>query len=276
MSAGEHAESAPAHEPAAQTTSPDSERCLDCGAPVMGAYCQRCGQEHGPPVEPLGRTFANGLADLGGVDGRIFRTLKPLFTRPGFLTEEYLVGRHTRYVQPLRLYLVASAIFFAVFFWSESTRFFFLWITADDAELITFVRRLPQLMFLLLPFFAWMVGVLHRSRRRLFTAHVVFALHFHSFAFLVLPVTAAVQPLLRRISEGGSSLGGFGAALGALSGLAELAVLVYLYLALRRCYGGGRWITAAKAIALLAVHGAFVLTVAILTVGTMWQRLWGR
>jgi hypothetical protein len=130
-------------------------------------------------------------------------------------------------------------------------------------------------MFVLLPVFAWMVGVLYRSRERLYTAHAVFALHFHAFAFLILPITAAVQPLLRRMAASGAPPTGLGLALIVLSGLAELAVLIYLYLALRRCYGGGRLITAVKTIALLAIHGAVVLAAAMLTVGSMWERFWG-
>jgi hypothetical protein len=137
------------------------------------------------------------------------------------------------------------------------------------------VRRLPQLMFVLLPVFAWMVGVLYRSRGRLYTAHAVFALHFHAFAFLVLPITAAAQPLLGEMAASDAPPSGLGVALAALSGLPEIAVLVYLYFALRRCYGGGRLVTVLKMIALLAIPGAVVLVAAMLTVGSMWERFWG-
>ena len=47
------------------------------------------------------------------VDSKIFRTVKLLLLKPGFLTREYFEGRRVRYVSPLRLYLVFSVINFA-------------------------------------------------------------------------------------------------------------------------------------------------------------------
>lgn len=46
------------------------------------------------------------------VDGRIFRTIRLLFTRPGQLTADFLSGRRARYVHPLRLFLVVSGLYF--------------------------------------------------------------------------------------------------------------------------------------------------------------------
>jgi hypothetical protein len=47
-------------------------------------------------------------------DGKFFRTARYLFTRPGFLTKEFISGRRTRYTHPLRFYIFASFLFFAV------------------------------------------------------------------------------------------------------------------------------------------------------------------
>jgi Protein of unknown function (DUF3667) len=47
------------------------------------------------------------------VDSKIFRTVKLLLLKPGFLTREYFEGRRVRYVSPLRVYLVFSVIYFA-------------------------------------------------------------------------------------------------------------------------------------------------------------------
>ena len=44
----------------------------------------------------------------------VLRTLWPLFTKPGYLTLEYLAGRRVRYVTPMRLYLFLSIIAFAL------------------------------------------------------------------------------------------------------------------------------------------------------------------
>jgi eukaryotic-like serine/threonine-protein kinase len=47
------------------------------------------------------------------VDSKIFRTVKLLLLKPGFLTREYFEGRRVRYVSPIRLYLVFSVLYFA-------------------------------------------------------------------------------------------------------------------------------------------------------------------
>jgi len=51
------------------------------------------------------------------IDSRIFRTLAPLYLRPGYLTNEYFAGRRVSYVTPFRLYFFLSVIaFFAAQF----------------------------------------------------------------------------------------------------------------------------------------------------------------
>ena len=46
------------------------------------------------------------------MDGRAFRTLFYLLTKPAFLCTEYFNGRRIRYSTPLRLFLVISVSFF--------------------------------------------------------------------------------------------------------------------------------------------------------------------
>ncbi len=50
-------------------------------------------------------------------DSKFQKTFVPLFTKPGFLTREYLEGRRIRYVHPLRLYFFVSFVllFFSIF-----------------------------------------------------------------------------------------------------------------------------------------------------------------
>jgi hypothetical protein len=52
------------------------------------------------------------LDDVFSFDSRASRTIWPLLTRPGFLTNEYIQGRRVHYVPPLRLYLFISIVFF--------------------------------------------------------------------------------------------------------------------------------------------------------------------
>ena len=48
------------------------------------------------------------------LEGKLWKSLGLLLFRPGRLSLEYIKGRRVRYVQPLRMYLTFSLIFFAV------------------------------------------------------------------------------------------------------------------------------------------------------------------
>ena len=52
--------------------------------------------------------------ELTGYDGRFVRTFRRLLRQPGSLTLEVLEGRRARYVSPVRIYLVASVLYFVI------------------------------------------------------------------------------------------------------------------------------------------------------------------
>jgi len=56
----------------------------------------------------------DAVSEFSGWDGRLASTLRDLFRRPGWLTLEFLEGRRVRYISPLRLYLMASLVYFLV------------------------------------------------------------------------------------------------------------------------------------------------------------------
>ncbi len=88
--------------------------CPNCGAHVSGNFCHACGQEtvlHPPSTREFMHEFIGHYVAL---EGKLWKSLGLLLFRPGRLTLEYIKGRRVRYVQPLRLYLTFSLIFFAV------------------------------------------------------------------------------------------------------------------------------------------------------------------
>ena len=91
-----------------------SANCPNCEAVVSGHFCSNCGQEailhHASTREFLHEFVGHYVA----LEGRLWGTVMRLLFRPGALTLEYIRGRRVRFVQPLRLYLTLSLLFFAI------------------------------------------------------------------------------------------------------------------------------------------------------------------
>ena len=88
--------------------------CQNCGAALTGAYCAACGQHDVDYHRSLWPILEDSLEGLLHLDGKFLRTVRLLFTRPGFLTREFIAGRRVSYTQPLRLYIFASFLYFAL------------------------------------------------------------------------------------------------------------------------------------------------------------------
>src|SRR5438270_3476604 len=86
--------------------------CENCGAQLTGHYCGQCGQA----AVDYRRSFRHVVADLLNEflnwDSKFFTTIALLILKPWRLTNEFLSGKRVRYVNPLRLYLLASILFF--------------------------------------------------------------------------------------------------------------------------------------------------------------------
>jgi hypothetical protein len=89
-------------------------RCLNCGAPLTGAFCAACGQRAVPPHPTAKELVGDAYDELLGWDGKLARTIRLLLTQPGELTRAVIEGQRTRYVRAVRLYLMCSVLFFLV------------------------------------------------------------------------------------------------------------------------------------------------------------------
>jgi hypothetical protein len=91
--------------------------CPNCDTPfdataTAPAYCPHCGQRtllHPPSVAEFAHEFVGHYVAL---EGALWSTVRLLLLHPGRLTREYLAGRRSRFVLPLRLYLSTSFVFF--------------------------------------------------------------------------------------------------------------------------------------------------------------------
>ena len=232
-----------------------------------------------------------------GFDSRLRHTLPLFLVRPGVLTREYNAGRRARYTSPLKLYLVASVLFFLAAAHGHpnvvqisgkdgkdlrqvqeelATRpptagnRFAAALLAKVNELMKrdpqhagalqetlstlFFEMLPKAMFVLLPVFALLVKLFWWRSRRFYAEHVVFALHEHAFAMMLLAL-AAVMPGDHDWADV----------------MVLIAIPIQLFLALRTVFEQGRLITLLKCSALLAVYSVVLaLAMGVLGVASLW------
>ncbi|HEV2540933.1 MAG TPA: DUF3667 domain-containing protein [Frateuria sp.] len=89
--------------------------CANCATSLEGEFCHHCGQSVHSVLKPVHHMLEDGMDMFLHVDGRIFHSVPPLLTKPGFLTMEYFSGRRQRYVAPFRLMFVLCLLaFFAM------------------------------------------------------------------------------------------------------------------------------------------------------------------
>ncbi len=92
------------------------KNCLNCNAELVGKYCHFCGQENREPVDSTWHLVKHFFYDLVHFDGKFFHTLKSLVFRPGVVACEYMQGKRSSFLDPIRMYIFTSALFFLAFF----------------------------------------------------------------------------------------------------------------------------------------------------------------
>ena len=88
----------------------EHHRCHTCGLEYQGNYCPCCGQS-----ARIGRySFKNALLlflDVWGVGNRgMFRTLRDLILRPGYMIRDYISGMQMAYFPPFKLLFLLVAL----------------------------------------------------------------------------------------------------------------------------------------------------------------------
>lgn len=97
-------------------TRPGYTHCMNCGTRLKGMYCHQCGQYALDIHQPMWKYIRQYFENVYQFDGKIWMTLRLMFTRPGFLTNEFNDGKINSYVHPFRLYMCISVVFFTLFF----------------------------------------------------------------------------------------------------------------------------------------------------------------
>lgn len=90
--------------------SEERHTCASCKTDYVGNYCPRCGQSAG-----VGRfSFKKALLlfiDVWGVGNRsMFRSLRDLILRPGYMISDYLRGMQSAYFPPFKMFFLLTAL----------------------------------------------------------------------------------------------------------------------------------------------------------------------
>lgn len=227
--------------------------CRNCHAALTGDYCQACGQRNIDLERPIWSLIGDVIKETFELDGRTALTIKTLFLRPGMLTSEFLDGRRRKYTPPLRLYLVVSISFFVLVAWLAQQGA--LLEPGQDPGFDAAVQAqflsddLPRLMFVLLPVFALLMKCVYP--KRLYFDHLIFSLHLHSAAYVIL---TAMLPLEQLANRHVALL------------LLQVAVfgyfLAWFVIALRRVYASS-WLAVAAKTALVVFSYMVIVSVVI-------------
>jgi hypothetical protein len=275
--------------------------CTNCYVQLLprAHYCHGCGQDtHRDP--PTVWEFAHELVThYVALEGKLWRTLGRLFFSPGYLTRVHLDGRRRRYLEPLRLYLSVSILFFIALKFSAEFVVIAVGPEGDAspraaAEVAGVSVVAPPaaespvgaaLMQLLAPVgrsIRQRVAGMSQQEAGRFVGN--WAVSHASYAmFFLLPVYAALNHLVywrRRLSYGVHLLFALHAHAFLFAVLALLtapwppaAILVvlliplYFVAAMQRVYGGRWWATLARA-GVVAVAYALALVIAVIGLTT--------
>lgn len=92
-----------------------ARQCDNCHTSLQGDFCHQCGQEKKSYIRNVSGVVTEFFGEFSNWDTRVWRTLVPLWFKPGYLSSRYVQGHRVPYVPPLRLYLFTSIIAFLLF-----------------------------------------------------------------------------------------------------------------------------------------------------------------
>lgn len=184
-----------------------SHICQNCGRDVTGNYCSNCGQSVNAPFDrSVFSIIGHFFEELFTWDSRIFLSVKYLFTRPGYLTHEFISGRNKKYVSPVKMFLFTSFLLFFIMIKSDPDQY--RSIVTDEKEdnfMKDFVvqqelksnlskelyianfndqfnNNITVYIFVIMFIFSVLLKIVYLVKHYFYSEHVVFTLHFFTFA----------------------------------------------------------------------------------------------
>lgn len=270
-----------------------AKNCITCGTELSGNYCYQCGERQLIPSRDysLIKFIEQAVDGLTHFDSKFLKSFWLLFTKPGFLTLEFIIGRRSPYTKPVQLFIVAGVPFYFIF---PVTSSFFASVsdieagyetTFSMANLFRFdindyliqkanenkisVQQLTNetekeashkskvYLFLILPFWGAIIYALFRNSISYYVPHLVFAVH--SFTLFIIIDLIYIRSFV---------------AFGFLS-IHEtqlyfllMGFLIYLLIAVRRVYHTSWFVSVVKS--LFVLFGFIVLVLIYRQAITIW------
>ncbi len=300
------------------------DHCPNCGNVREESFCPNCGQNDKSYLRSLIPVVTEIVRETFEIDGRLFKSLRLLLTRPGALSIEFSDNRRAQYMSPIRMYLFVSILFFFTLSLStditpmherevaeahadadveldddnlelfksllsasnrvkvdqivartdslsrvmlittanelaqgpredreigEIGRFFtgqFIEVLDNPEVAINkLLDNLPIALFFLLPVYAVLLQLFYVGSGRYYVEHLIFGVYIHILSFLLFTV------LMMLPDDSGIA--------STVSSLLQLGFLVYYFLALKRYYGQGRFVTTLKFTGLLICYSVMLI-----------------
>ena len=271
------------------------ETCASCGAKLKGEYCRRCCEKKIIPERDfsLNKFLKQNLWHFMHFDYKMLRSGWLLFSKPGFLTTEWIAGRRVIYMKPWQLFIVVGLLFY---FFLPTTPVYFsppddLIIGYKEHKVLmnTFYYDLENalsekaianqvdeetlkikiiakasehsktLLFLVIPFWGGLIYLFFKKKMPWLVPHLIFAMHGITFYMLAdLAIHAVFEIVAFSIPKKSIILS-----------LLLIVFSIFLFLAVQRVYDSSLPRTLLKTVGVLA---GFIIVILIyrqmMTIGT--------
>ncbi|HKC15844.1 MAG TPA: DUF3667 domain-containing protein [Steroidobacteraceae bacterium] len=253
--------------------------CPSCGATGVGRYCSQCGEKRRDNHDfSIRHYLSEAIETFTHFDSKILRTAWRLIAHPGALSADYLEGRRIRYVNPLRLFLLFSVLYYfsnSIFPYNAFTTPLATQLHQNDyyhsfaasqvatamhgmgMEYPAFERAYNEktatlsktLLFALIPVIALLLYAFLFRKKRYYSEHLVVATHFWSFALIIIGVF--IPALLLVLVRLGAALGVPASVMTADSVptlIIQAVLALYLFAMLLRVYRVSYWYSGVVAV----------------------------
>jgi len=119
----------------------------------------------------------------------------------------------------------------------------------------SFVHNIPKILFIIMPFFAFILWLFHNKKKWYYFDHGIFTLHYFSFLLLIFLILFIIY----KVTE----LFGANSPIGFISDIANFAGIIwmfyYFFPAHHRFYGETRFVSFVKSVLLFWINSIFIL-----------------